>query len=123
MATHDSQDHVSHRSLEHELRDALMLGRHRVGVEHDLPGFAPERGHAPARASAQGDDADLMSDASFADPGSLSDAALRDLIDRFAAVERLVSYERRVLHGRMDLLRAELVGRLRRDHWPTARTP
>ena len=125
MATRDSQDDVPHRSLEHELRDALRLGRHRVGIEHDLPGFAPGPGHAPARTCAEGDgDHDrLMSDAAFAAPGSLSDAELRDLIDRFAARERAVSYERRMLHGRMDLLRAELVVRLRRDHGPAERTP
>ncbi len=28
------------RSLEHELREALRLGRHRVGVEQDVAGFA-----------------------------------------------------------------------------------
>ena len=28
--------------------------------------------------------------------------------------ERLVSYERRILHGKIDILRAELVNRLRR---------
>ena len=57
-----------------------------------------------------------MSDATFADPGSLSDQELRDLIDRYAAREHVVSYERRVLQSRMDLLRAELVGRLRLRH-------
>ncbi len=54
-----------------------------------------------------------MSAATFADPGSLSEQELRDLIDRFAGREHVVSYERRMLHGRMDLLRAALVGRLR----------
>ena len=119
MATHDSQDLDSRqRSLEHELREALRLGRHRVGIEHDVPGFAVECKGTPAPASPERDsgDLDVMSDATFADPGSLSEQELRDLIDRFAAREHVVSYERRVLHGWMDLLRAELVGRFRRRY-------
>lgn len=119
MATHDSQDlDGTQRSLEHELREALRLGRHHVGVEHDVPGFAVEFDDtaAPAPPDRVTGDVDVMSDATFADPGSLSEQQLRDLIDRFAAREHVVSYERRVLHGRMDLLRAELVVRLRRRH-------
>lgn len=113
MATHDSQDlDGMQRNLEHELREALSLGRHRVGVEHDVPGFAVEFNDTASPVSPDRDcgDLDVMSDITFADPGSLSEQELRDLIDRFAARERVVSYERRVLHGRMDLLRAELVG-------------
>lgn len=119
MAAHDSQDHDGMQcNLEHELREALRLGRHHVGVEHDVAGFAVEFEHtaAPASPDLDSGDVDVMSDATFADPGSLSDQELRDLIDRFAAREHAVSYERRVLHGRMDLLRAELVGRLRLRH-------
>ena len=117
MATPDSQNlDETQRSLEHELREALRLGRHRVGVEHDVPGFAVEFHVAAAPASPDRDSGDVMSDATCADPGSLSEQELRDLIDRFAAREHVVSYERRVLHGRMDLLRAELVGRLRRRY-------
>ena len=119
MATHDWQDlDGTQRSLEHELREALRLGRHRVGVEHDVPSFAVEFDDTAAPASRDRDagDVDIMSDATFADPGSLSEQELRDLIDRFSAREHVVSYERRVLHGRMDLLRAELVGRLRRRY-------
>lgn len=116
MTTHDSQDlDGMQRSLEHELREALRLGRQRVGVEHDVPGLAVEFEDtaAPASPDLDSGDVDVMSDARFADPGSLSEQELRDLIDRFAAREHVVSYERRMLHGRMDLLRAELVGRLR----------
>ncbi len=123
MATHDSQDlDGTQRNLEHTLREALRLGRHHVGVEHDVPGCDEgEFEAAAAAASREHDtgDVDLMSDATFADPGSLSEPELRDLIARYAAREHVVSYERRVLHGRMDLLRAELVGRLRlRDGIP-----
>lgn len=120
MATHDSQDlDGRQRNLEHELREALRLGRHRVAVEHDVPGFAVQFKETAAPASPDRDCGDVMSDMTFADPGSLSDQELRDLINRFAARERVVSYERRVLHGRMDLLRAELVGRLGLRHGTT----
>jgi len=116
MATHNSQDlDGRQRRPEHGLREELSLGRHRVGVEHDVPGFAvafPGKA-APASPDPDGGDVDIISDAAFADPGSLSEQELRDLIDRYAAREHVVSYERRLLHGRMDLLRAELVGRLR----------
>ena len=71
---------------------------------------------APTSPDRDSGDVDIISDAAFTEPGSLSEQELRDLIDRFAARERVVSYERRLLHGRMDLLRAELVGRLRRRY-------
>ena len=43
---------------------------------------------------------------------TLSDQELRDLIHRLMEDERRVSYERRILHGKIDILRAELVARL-----------
>ena len=46
---------------------------------------------------------------------SMSDQELRDLIDKLTAEEHEVSYRRRILHGQIDLLRAELVNRLRDD--------
>ena len=46
------------------------------------------------------------------DFGSLSDGDLKALIERFEREEREVSYQRRLLHGRIDILRAELVARL-----------
>ena len=49
----------------------------------------------------------------FPDIGSMSDQELKDLIARLAEEEREVSYRRRILHGRIDILRAELVNRLR----------
>jgi hypothetical protein len=45
---------------------------------------------------------------------SLSDADLRDLIRRLVDEEREVSYRRRMLHGKIDILRAELVARLQK---------
>ncbi len=47
---------------------------------------------------------------------SMSDQELRELIDKLTAEEQEVSYRRRILHGQIDLLRAELVNRLRDDH-------
>lgn len=44
---------------------------------------------------------------------TLSDAELKDLIRRLAEQEREVSRQRRVLHGRIDMLKTELVQRLR----------
>jgi len=47
--------------------------------------------------------------------GSLSDEGLKDLIDDLEQREREVSYERRLLHGKIDILRAELVARLQQS--------
>jgi hypothetical protein len=49
----------------------------------------------------------------FPDLGSLSDEELKDLIDNLTTEENEISYKRRVLHGKIDILRAELVNRLR----------
>jgi hypothetical protein len=48
----------------------------------------------------------------FPDLGSLSDEELKGLIDQFTEEETEVSYRRRILHGKIDILRAELVNRL-----------
>ena len=50
------------------------------------------------------------------DLGSLSDDELKGLIDDSQEKEREVSYQRRLLHGKIDILRAELVNRLRHKH-------
>ncbi len=44
---------------------------------------------------------------------SLSDADLKQLIADLEEQEREVSYRRRILHGKIDILRAELVSRLK----------
>ncbi len=49
------------------------------------------------------------------DLGSLEDKALKSLIEELEQQEREVSYQRRLLHGKIDILRAELVARLHRD--------
>jgi hypothetical protein len=50
------------------------------------------------------------------DIGSMSDAELKNLIGELASDEQDISYGRRILHGKIDLLRAELVNRLRARH-------
>ena len=49
----------------------------------------------------------------FPDVGSMSDEELKELIDALTDEEREVSYRRRLLHGKIDILRAELVNRLK----------
>ena len=52
----------------------------------------------------------------FPDLGSLADQELKDLIQQLTQEEVDVSYQRRILHGKIDILRAELVNRLRKKH-------
>jgi RsiG-like len=53
-------------------------------------------------------------DETFPDLGSLSDAELKDVIRQLTEEETEISYQRRILHGKIDILRAELVNRLRK---------
>jgi hypothetical protein len=46
------------------------------------------------------------------DFASLSDDELKGLIGDLEQQERDVSYQRRILHGKIDIMRAELVARL-----------
>ena len=52
----------------------------------------------------------------FPDLGSLSDGELKDLIQQLTDEEVDISYRRRILHGKIDILCAELVNRLRKKH-------
>jgi hypothetical protein len=52
----------------------------------------------------------------FPDLEALSEHELKDLIQELTEEEQEVSYRRRILHGRIDILRAELVNRLRGKH-------
>ena len=47
---------------------------------------------------------------------SYGDDELRELADRLSAEERELSKRRRLLHGEIDILRAEIVRRLREKH-------
>ena len=52
----------------------------------------------------------------FPDLGSLTDEELKNLIKELTTEEMEISYRRRILHGKIDILRAELVNRLRKKH-------
>lgn len=52
-------------------------------------------------------------DEALLDLGGKSNEELRGLLDELYAEEQRVSYRRRVLHGKIDILRAELVRRLK----------
>jgi hypothetical protein len=49
----------------------------------------------------------------FPDVSSMSEKELKELISELMDEERELSYRRRLLHGKIDILRAELVNRLR----------
>jgi hypothetical protein len=48
------------------------------------------------------------------DLAATSDEELKQLIDEYTREEQEVSYRRRILHGKIDILRAELVARLQK---------
>ena len=48
------------------------------------------------------------------DLATLPDADLKSLIHELEAEENEISYRRRLLHGKLDILRAELVARLQK---------
>jgi hypothetical protein len=50
----------------------------------------------------------------FPDLGSLSDDDLKKLIADLTQEENEISYQRRLLHGKIDILRAEAVARLQK---------
>ena len=52
----------------------------------------------------------------FPDLGSMTDSELKDVIRQLTEEEMEISYKRRILHGKIDMLRAELVSRLREQH-------
>jgi len=45
---------------------------------------------------------------------TLNDDDLRHLIEQYVREEEEISYRRRLLHGKIDILRAELVDRVKR---------
>ena len=47
---------------------------------------------------------------------ALTDEELKELIQKLTEEEEKISYRRRILHGKIDILRAELVNRLRKKH-------
>jgi hypothetical protein len=55
---------------------------------------------------------DEMADEALLNLSAKNNEELRSLLDELSAEEHRISYRRRVLHGRIDILRAELVRRL-----------
>jgi len=55
-------------------------------------------------------------DSALLDLEAKSNDELRGLLDDLSAEEQRVSYRRRVLHGKIDILRSELVRRLKGAH-------
>jgi hypothetical protein len=49
------------------------------------------------------------------DLAALSDDELKQLIEKLKEEENEVSYRRRILHGKIDILKAELVARLQKS--------
>jgi hypothetical protein len=50
----------------------------------------------------------------YIDFSEKTDEELREILDELLKEEKKVSYQRRVLHGKIDILRAELVERKKR---------
>lgn len=57
----------------------------------------------------------IASDDALLDLEAKTNEQLRELLDELYAEEQRVSYRRRVLHGKIDILRAELVRRLKSE--------
>lgn len=51
----------------------------------------------------------------FPDLAAMDDSDLKELIDKLTHEEQEISYQRRLLHGRIDMLRTELVARLQKS--------
>lgn len=67
----------------------------------------------PEELSVLADDELLPTDGDADDAGQLADDDLRERIHARTQSEREVSFKRRILHGHIDLLRAEITARLR----------
>jgi hypothetical protein len=52
-------------------------------------------------------------DETFPDLSAMSEKELKELINELTDEERELSFRRRLLHGKIDILRAELVNRLK----------
>jgi len=59
----------------------------------------------------------------FPDLGSLTDQELKELIKQLTDEEMEISYRRRILHGKIDILRAELVNLIEERVWELDRMP
>jgi hypothetical protein len=59
------------------------------------------------------DELDRTEEEALLDLEGLSNEELRSLLDKLYEEEQKISYRRRVLHGKIDILRSELVRRLK----------
>jgi F0F1-type ATP synthase epsilon subunit len=69
--------------------------------------------HLPEELAVLADDALLPTGDEADDAAELSDDELRALVHARTQSEREVSFKRRILHGHIDLLRAEVIARVR----------
>ena len=67
----------------------------------------------PEELTVQAGDDPLPAEDDAGDAGDLSDDELRERIHERTQSEREVSFKRRMIHGHIDLLRAEIIARLR----------
>lgn len=56
---------------------------------------------------------DIPSEDTFVDLSAKSDQELKSLLDELCREEEKVSYRRRIIHGKIDILRGEIVNRLK----------
>ena len=69
--------------------------------------------HRSALIEGTGDEIERRTVDILPDLGSLSDAELKKLKDDLETEEHELSFQRRILHGKIDILRAEIVARLK----------
>ncbi len=62
-----------------------------------------------------GEEKEKLSEETYIDYGSKNDQELREILEELLKEEQKISYRRRVLHGKIDMLRAELVRRKKRQ--------
>ena len=56
---------------------------------------------------------EMERDEMAAELSGMDDKQLKELLDKLSREEEKISYKRRVIHGKIDVLRAELVRRLK----------
>ena len=128
----DPDEPLIHLYAEGETREASdELARElRALVERDRAGRGRRSPHLAPFCSSRGqrlkfsftlDRKGLMEP--LPDLATLSDEDLKKLIDELTREEQEVSYRRRLLHGKIDILRAELVARLQETQGRASSTP
>lgn len=96
-----------HGSGEREFGDAEIAGLAKLVLgEEEEPSTSIAGSDAGGEPAIEPPDAIVPPDL-----GALDDAALKDLIAQLAKDERRISYQRRILQGRIDILRAEIGSR------------